>query len=126
MSRLGDTSIHSARENSADRAAQTLARLDEKAGRLNELLAQAAGTMRATNAALAAAPDDPRICGVALGRLATLQPIRGRYALYRLDGRMRCATACPSHIDRGSAVASAGSKTRPAPLSSSGSRHRWR
>ena len=49
------TSIHSARENSAERAAQTLARLDEKAERLNELLTQAAGTMRAANATLAAA-----------------------------------------------------------------------
>lgn len=87
------TTIHSARENSADRAAQTLARLDEKAERLNELLAQAAGTMRAANAAVAAAPNDPRICGVALNRLTTLQPIRGRYALYRPDGRLRCATA---------------------------------
>lgn len=87
------TSIHSARENSAERAAQTLARLDEKAERLNELLAQAAGTIRAANAAVAAAPDDARICGVALMRLATLQPIRGRYALYRPDGRVRCATA---------------------------------
>jgi two-component sensor histidine kinase len=86
------TSIHSARENNAERAAQTLARLDEKAERLNELLARSAGTMRAANAAVAAAPPRSRACDVALRRLTTLQAIPGRYALYRSDGVPRCAT----------------------------------
>lgn len=87
------TSIHNARENSAERSTQIVARLDEKAERLNELLARSAGTMRAANAAVAAAPSGSRACVVALRRLATLQSVPGRYALYRADGTPRCATS---------------------------------
>lgn len=87
------TSVHSARENSAERAQQILARLDMKAERLNELFGRSAGTMRAANAAVAAAPPNSPICGVALRRLETLQTIPGRYALYRPDGQSHCATA---------------------------------
>ncbi|MDQ8758204.1 sensor histidine kinase [Sphingosinicella sp. LHD-64] len=87
------TSIHSARENSAERARQTLARLDDKAERLNELLARTAGTIRAANAAVVAAPPNSQICEVALRRLGTLQAIPGRYALYRTDGQPSCASA---------------------------------
>lgn len=104
------TSIHSARENNAERARQTLARLDDKAERLNELLARTAGTMRAANAAVTASPPNSRICDVALRRLGTLQAVPGRYALYRTDGEPRCAstgfTLSTAHIaDPGSDLA---------------------
>lgn len=85
-------SVHNARENSAERAAQTLSRLDEKAERLNELLGRSAGTMRAANAAVTASPEGSPICQVVLRRLMTLQAIPGRYALYGADGRAHCAT----------------------------------
>ena len=84
--------IHNARENSADRAAQTLSRLDDKAERLNELIARSAGTMRAANAAVSLAPPGSPICEVALRRLGTLQAVPGRFALYRADGQPVCAT----------------------------------
>ncbi len=85
-------SIHNARENSADEAARTLARLDDKAQLVNELIARGTVTMRAANAAVTAAPVDLPICAVVLQRLDTLQPIRGRYALYRAGDRPSCAT----------------------------------
>ena len=49
-------SVYSATENSEQRAEQTLARLDIKAQRLNELLARTSGTVRAAAAAIGAAP----------------------------------------------------------------------
>jgi hypothetical protein len=85
-------SIYSARENSAQRAEQTLGRLEDKAERLNELLARSMGTMRAASAAVAAAPADSPICERVLTRLAGLQMEPGRYALYGPDGTLRCAT----------------------------------
>src|SRR5688572_29120811 len=88
-------SIYSARENSAQRAEQTLERLDEKAERLNELLARAMGTMRAASAGLVAAESDGsdgEACQLILRRLAGLQPVPGRYALYGPDNQLRCAT----------------------------------
>ena len=85
-------SIYSARENSAQRAEQTLSRLDDKAERLNELLARTMGTMRAASAAVAAAPADSPICERVLARLAGLQPAPGRYALFGPDNSLRCAS----------------------------------
>src|SRR5688500_10190751 len=85
-------SIYSARENAEQRAEQTLERLDEKAERLNELLARTIGTMRTASAGLAAAPSDPATCERILRRLAGLQPAPGRYALYGPDNLLRCAT----------------------------------
>lgn len=86
------TSIHNARDNAADRANQTLARLDEKARRLNELLSSSIVTMRAANAAVTAATSDLPVCTVAVRRLETLQATPTRFALYRADGEPRCAT----------------------------------
>lgn len=83
--------IHNAREDSAERAAQTLSRLDDKAERVNELISRSAVTMRAANAAVAAAPADSPICAVVLRRLETLQPIAGRFSLYGVDGSPHCA-----------------------------------
>jgi two-component sensor histidine kinase len=84
-------SIYSARENAAQRAEQTLERLDEKAERLNELLARTIGTLR-TGALLASAPQESLDCTAVLTRIINLQPVPGRYALYGPDNRPRCVT----------------------------------
>ncbi|MGZ8345754.1 MAG: sensor histidine kinase [Allosphingosinicella sp.] len=86
-------SIYSARENSAQRAAQTVAQLDDKAARLEEMLARSVGTMRAASAAVAAAPAESPICERVLARLSSVEMAPGRYALFGPDGRVRCATA---------------------------------
>ncbi|HEX8641883.1 MAG TPA: sensor histidine kinase [Allosphingosinicella sp.] len=86
-------SIYSASENSDHRAEQTLSRLEQKAQRLNELLVRTVGTMRAANTAVSAAPMDDRVCQSVLRRLTTLQTARGRYAVYGVGGRLRCASA---------------------------------
>jgi two-component system, sensor histidine kinase PdtaS len=85
-------SIYSAGENSAQRAEQTLARLEDKAERLDELLARSAGAMRAASTAVAAAPIDSPICERVLARLSGLQTAPGSYALYGPDGAMRCSS----------------------------------
>ena len=85
-------SIYSARENSAQRAAQTLERLEDKAERLNELVARAMGTMRAASTAVAATPPESPICETVLRRLVGLQPAPGRYALFGPDNQLRCAS----------------------------------
>lgn len=86
-------SIYSATENSEQRAEQTLARLDIKAQRLNEMLARSAGTVRAAAAAVAAAPPDSQVCERVLQRLASARVGPARYAFYEPDGQLRCATA---------------------------------
>ncbi|HEV2865536.1 MAG TPA: histidine kinase dimerization/phosphoacceptor domain -containing protein, partial [Allosphingosinicella sp.] len=85
-------SIYSAKENSEQRAQQTLARLEVKAQRLNEMLARTVGTMRAASAAVAAAPPEAHVCETVLRRLMTLETAPGRYALYGPDHRLRCAS----------------------------------
>ncbi len=86
-------SIYSARDNSAERAEQTLARLDIKAEIIDELLARTIGTMRAASAAVAAAPPDSPICETVLARLASLQMAPARFALFGPDGQLRCSSA---------------------------------
>src|SRR5687768_1410345 len=56
------TSIYSATENSEQRAGQTLARLDSKAQRLNELLARTAGAARAAAAAIGPSSAQTQAC----------------------------------------------------------------
>lgn len=86
-------SVYSSKENSQSRAEETLARLDIKAQRLNELLARSTDAMRAAGAAIGADPADRRVCQIVLRRLASLQLAPGRYALFGPDNRQRCATA---------------------------------
>ena len=86
-------SVYSAMENSESRAEQTLARLDIKAQRLNELLARSTDAMRAASAAVSAAPEDNRPCEAVLRRLASLQMAPGRYALFGAGNTLRCTTA---------------------------------
>jgi two-component system, sensor histidine kinase PdtaS len=85
-------SIYSATENSEQRAEQTLARLDIKAQRLNELLARSAGAVRAAAAAVGAAPPESPVCERILHRLARVQPVPARYAVVMPDRQLRCAT----------------------------------
>lgn len=85
-------SIYSAKEDSEQRAEQTLARLDDKAERLNGLLVRSVGTMRAAATAIGASRD-PDVCEAVLRRLASLQAVPGRYALFGPDGRLRCTSA---------------------------------
>ena len=85
-------SIYSAGENSAQRAEQTLARLDDKADRLNELLARTMGTVRAASTAVAATPVDSPICERVLASLTSLQPAPARYGLFGPDNNLRCAS----------------------------------
>ena len=85
-------SIYSATENSEQRAEQTLARLDVKAQRLNELLARSSGTVRAAAAAIGAAPAQSEVCARILQRLLTAQLGPSRYAFYGPSGNLRCAT----------------------------------
>ena len=86
-------SIYSARENAEQRAEQTLERLEDKAERLEGLLARTMGTMRAASAGVAVSePTDVETCQRILRRLSGLQPAPGRYALYGPDSRVRCAT----------------------------------
>jgi len=86
-------SLYSAKENSEQRAEETLARLEVKAQRLNELLGRTVGTMRAASAAVAAAPPEARVCETLLRRMASLQSTPGRYALYGPGSQLRCASA---------------------------------
>jgi two-component sensor histidine kinase len=85
-------SIYSAKENSEQRAEQTLARLDDKAERLNELLVRSVGTLRAASPVVAASEPDSPVCATVLRRLASLQTAPGRYALFGTDNQLRCAT----------------------------------
>lgn len=84
-------SIYAARENAAQRAEQTLDRLDEKAERLNELLARTVGTVR-TSAVVAGTSAETIDCSTVLQRIITLQPAPGRYAIYGPGSQLRCAT----------------------------------
>ncbi len=98
-------SIYNARENSAQRAEQTLARLEDKAEAIDELIARTASTMRAAGAAVAAAPPSSPICERVLARLAAEEAAPGRFALFGASGEMRCATdgfrpPTPLRIDR--------------------------
>ncbi|HET9428144.1 MAG TPA: sensor histidine kinase [Allosphingosinicella sp.] len=85
-------SVYSATENSEQRAEQTLARLDIKAQRLNELLARTSGTVRAAAAAIGAAPAESQVCARILQRLSTSGVGPTRYAFFDPSGTVRCAT----------------------------------
>lgn len=85
-------SIESARDNSAKRADQTLARVEIKAQRLTGLLSRSADMIRTANAALSATPRNSGVCESTLRRLSSAQSVPGQFALYGA-GELRCATA---------------------------------
>ena len=94
-------SYYSAKENSAQRAEQTLSRLDIKAARLNELIARSIGTLRAANAGVAPGPLDIATCNALLARLVSLEPVPGRFALFGPDNQLRCASPGPTPVPGG-------------------------
>jgi two-component sensor histidine kinase len=83
-------SIESARQNSAERAEETLTRLEIKAQRLNSALSRSSITISAASAAISLASDDSRACEETLRRLEAGQ-FPARYALFA-GPRLRCAT----------------------------------
>jgi two-component sensor histidine kinase len=86
-------SIYSARENSEQRAEQTLSRLEAKTRQVDDLISRSSDTLRAASTALEAAPSDPAACARTLAQVAALQKASGRYALFDGGGALRCATA---------------------------------
>jgi two-component sensor histidine kinase len=84
-------SVESARQKSAERADETLARLEIKAQRINAALSRAEITIGTASSAIAVAPPQSDVCGTALRRLEE-SGIRGRYALFAGEPRPRCAT----------------------------------
>jgi two-component sensor histidine kinase len=85
-------SVESARQETADRADETLARLQIKAQRINTALSRAAITINTASAVIAGSPDASGACAATLRRLEN-GPGRGRYALFEGAGLVRCSSA---------------------------------
>ena len=83
-------SLESARQNSIDRAEETLARLEIKAQRLNAAFSRSLVTLGTASAAVSAAPTESGTCRRTLVRLEQ-GPAPARYALYA-GGELRCAS----------------------------------
>ena len=93
-------SVESSRQNNANRAEETLTRLEIKAQRIEAALSRSAIAIRASSAAIAATPLGSKVCESTLRRLEDAQ-LPARYALYA-DGRLRCATGsyAPARLSR--------------------------
>ena len=85
-------SLQNAEENNARRLAETQARVEIKAQRLNSTLSRSALTIRAASAAIARTSADSDICEITLQRLSSVQATAGQYALFAGDGTLRCAS----------------------------------
>ena len=85
-------SVQSAQANRADRYKEIQQRIELNAQRLNAALARNAATIRAAGAAVADSNDRSPVCERTLARLASTEIMRGTYALYDEQGRLRCAT----------------------------------
>jgi two-component system, sensor histidine kinase PdtaS len=85
-------SLQNAQENNARRLAETQARVEIKAQRLNSTLSRSALTIRAASAAIARTSADSDICEITLQRLSSVQATAGQYALFAGDGTLRCAS----------------------------------
>jgi two-component sensor histidine kinase len=83
-------SLESARQNSADRSEDTLARLEIKAQRLNAAFSRSFVTMSTASAAISASPERSAACETTLRRLEQ-GAAPARYALH-VGGRLRCAS----------------------------------
>ena len=84
-------SIESARQKSAERADETLARLEIKAQRINAALSRAEITIGTASSAIAVAPAESDVCRTALRRLQE-SGVQGRFALFAGETRPRCAS----------------------------------
>jgi two-component sensor histidine kinase len=83
-------SIDSARQNSAERRDETVARLAVKADRIDEALSRSEITIGAASAAIALSQEGDDVCATTLRRLSR-SPTPARYALYGEGNRLSCA-----------------------------------
>jgi two-component sensor histidine kinase len=85
-------SIQSAEQKRADRAEETLARLELKAQRLNSAFSRSVLTINTASVAIALTSENSGVCQTTLRQLEQ-GPVPVRYALYGASGRLRCASA---------------------------------
>ena len=85
-------SIESADQKRADRAEETLARLELKAQRLNSAFSRSVLTINTASVAIALTSENSGVCQTTLRQLEQ-GPVPVRYALYGASGRLRCASA---------------------------------
>ncbi|HEX8222407.1 MAG TPA: histidine kinase dimerization/phosphoacceptor domain -containing protein [Allosphingosinicella sp.] len=85
-------SIESAGQKRADRAEETLARLELKAQRLNSAFSRSVLTINTASVAIALTSENSGVCQTTLRQLEQ-GPVPVRYALYGASGRLRCASA---------------------------------
>lgn len=85
-------SIQSAEQKRADRAEETLARLELKAQRLNSAFSRSVLTINTASVAIALTAENSGVCQTTLRQLEQ-GPVPVRYALYGASGRLRCASA---------------------------------
>jgi two-component sensor histidine kinase len=84
-------SIQSAEQKKADRAEETLARLELKAQRLNSAFSRSVLTINTASVAISLTDEGSRICQTTLRELEQ-GAVQVRYALYGA-GKLRCASA---------------------------------
>ena len=85
-------SVQSAQQNRADRFQEVRTEVDYQAQRLDAAIARSMLTIRAASAAIAAIDDKSPVCERTLQRLSATQMMRGSYALYGDEAKLRCAT----------------------------------
>jgi two-component sensor histidine kinase len=85
-------SVQSAEQKQADRAEETLARLQIKAQRLNSAFSRSVLTLNTASVAVSLTPEGSRACQTTLRQLEQ-GPVPVRYALFSPGGRVRCASA---------------------------------
>jgi len=85
-------SIHSADQKKADRAEETLARLEIKAQRLNSAFSRSVLTINTASVAISLTSEGSGVCETTLRQLEQ-GPVPVRYALYASGGALRCASA---------------------------------
>ena len=85
-------SIESGAQKRADRAEETLARLELKAQRLNSAFSRSVLTINTASVAIGLTAEGSAVCQTTLRQLEQ-GPVTVRYALYSTAGRLRCASA---------------------------------
>jgi two-component sensor histidine kinase len=96
-------SVDSARQKSAERHQETLARLEIKAQRLNSAFSRSVLTIGTASAAISLIKEGTEVCRTTLRQLER-GPAPARYALFANDGTLRCASAgfpVPARLPRG-------------------------
>ena len=83
-------SVESAQQKNEERRAETLARLQIKAQRLNSAFSRSVITIGTASAAVSLTPATLKVCETTLRRLEQA-PVPARYALYA-GGKLRCAS----------------------------------